>query len=53
MKEKVLKEIMINGNKVKIELLREEAKNFPRKLNSSVKIEDKEVLPVSKSAIFL
>ena len=36
--KKVLKEISINGVKVRLELSEEEARNFPKKLVSTVRI---------------
>jgi len=52
MKEKILKPIKINGQKVKIELSKEEAKSFPKKLESSMRIKNKDADPISKCIIF-
>ena len=54
MKEKtVLKEVSINGVKVKLELSNEEANRFPKRLESTIKIKDKELETISKDSVFL
>lgn len=50
--KKVLKEIELNGVKVKIELSEDEAKEFPEKIDSIIKIEDKRLKPISSRTIF-
>lgn len=50
--KKILKEIEINGVKVKIELSEDEAKKFPEKIDSIIKIEDRRLKPISSRTIF-
>ena len=50
--KKVLKEIEINGVKVKIELSEEEVERFPKKIDSIIKIKDKKLKPISVRTIF-
>lgn len=50
--KKVLKEIELNGVKVKIELSEDEAKEFPEKIDSIIKIEDEKLNPISAKTIF-
>jgi len=49
---KIIKEVKINGVRVKLELSKEKARDFPEKLESTIKIEDKEVEPISLGSIF-
>lgn len=51
--KKILKEVSINGVKVKLELSKEEASRFPRKLESTIRVKDKELEPISNGSIFL
>ncbi len=52
MVKKVFKEVYINGIKIKIELTEEEAKTFPKRIVSTVRIKDKEVEAISSKSIF-
>lgn len=52
-RKKILKEVSINGVKVKLELSKSEAIKFPRKLESTIKIKDKKLEPISANSIFL
>lgn len=50
--KKINKEVIINGVKVKIELNEDEAKEFPDKIVSRIRIEDKRLSPISAKSIF-
>ncbi len=51
-RQRIMKEVEINGVKVKIELLEEEKNSFPKKLESKIRIKDEEVEPISVRTIF-
>mgnify|MGYP001619381886 CR=1 FL=1 len=51
-RKKVLKEIELNGVKVKIELSEDEVERFPKKIDSIIKIEDKKLKPIAAKTIF-
>jgi len=50
--EKVLKKVSINGINVMIEVSKEEYKNFPKKIESKIRIRDTELEPISIGSIF-
>tara|TARA_Y100000310_G_scaffold318836_1_gene373351 strand:+ start:452 stop:616 length:165 start_codon:yes stop_codon:yes gene_type:complete len=50
--KKILKEIEINGVKVKIELLEDEIRKFPEKIDSIIKVRDKKLKPISIRTVF-
>jgi len=47
------KEIYLNGIKIKIEMPEEEIKKLPERIESTIRIRDKEVKPISARTIFL
>ena len=50
--KKVIKEVVINGVKVKLEMSMEKAKNYPDKIESIIKIEEEEVSSIPSKSIF-
>ncbi|MBI2630022.1 hypothetical protein HYW76_02895 [Candidatus Pacearchaeota archaeon] len=51
-RRKVIKTVEISGVKVNIELDRKEARKFPKRIESSIRIVDKEVEPIAMRSIF-
>lgn len=52
-KAKVIKVVEINGVKVRIGLSEEDAKRFPEKIESSLRIRDKKLAHISANSVFL
>ena len=50
--KKVLKQVIINGVKVRVELSESQARKFPKKLESTIRIKDKELEPIAINSIF-
>jgi len=50
--EKVMKKVKVNGVQISVELDKEESRKFPNKLESTIKVKDKEVEPISAGSIF-
>ena len=51
-RKNTMKEVEINGVKVKIELSEDEANKFPEKIESIIKVEDRKLKPISIRTIF-
>jgi len=50
--KRILKEIEINGVNVKIELSEDEAERFPEKIDSIIKVNDRNLKPISMRTVF-